>query len=148
MRRLFALMVLSTVAAVGIGSTQAAATNSPAPASPEKKADPPPKTGLAGRVQFRGPVQALDAKAKTITVSNLVIQVTSDTRIQKSGKPGVFADIQLGEEIRGSYLPAPAPSAKPKAFSVFIGTKAGADPKAKPAPPKTTPKKEEPLPKN
>lgn len=88
---------------------------------------------------FRGKVDAVDKKAKTITVGSRVMNVTAETKFNKDGKTVTLADLVVGEPIRGSFRqsadgkltaitinlgqkpaesekpssPAPAPKAKP-----------------------------------
>ena len=52
---------------------------------------------------FRGKLKALDNTAKTITVGTLNIQITSETKISKMGKPATLADGAEGDEVGGSY---------------------------------------------
>ncbi|MGH7988934.1 MAG: hypothetical protein ACREDS_01890, partial [Limisphaerales bacterium] len=48
-------------------------------------------------------VSALDANAMTLTVGKLTVQVTSETKITKDGKPATLADGAVGEPIGGYY---------------------------------------------
>lgn len=52
---------------------------------------------------FHGKVAAVDATAMTVTVGKLTINVTSETKIAKEGKPATLADIKVGEVITGHY---------------------------------------------
>lgn len=52
---------------------------------------------------FHGKVTAVDATAMTVTVGSLTINVTSETKISKEGKPATFSDITVGEKISGAY---------------------------------------------
>jgi hypothetical protein len=56
-----------------------------------------------GGVPFHGKLKAADNKAKTISVGDLTIQITSDTKFTKGGKPATLADGVVGEEVSGSY---------------------------------------------
>jgi hypothetical protein len=46
---------------------------------------------------------ALDANAMTLTVGKLTVQVTSETKITKDGKPATLADGVVGEPASGYY---------------------------------------------
>jgi hypothetical protein len=52
---------------------------------------------------FHGKVTAVDATAMTVTVGKMTINVTSETKISKEGKPAAFSDITVGEKISGAY---------------------------------------------
>lgn len=69
----------------------------------EKKEAKPRKPGV---VPFHGKVKAVDRTAKTIMVKNLVIQITSETKIVKAGKRAVLEDAVVGEEVGGAYKKA------------------------------------------
>jgi hypothetical protein len=93
-------------------------TNTPAAQTPAPK-----KHGLP----FHGKVAAADAAAMTFTVGTLTFGVTSSTKLTKDGKPAVFADITVGQNVSGSYKKDDA--GKLIAASVKIGV-----PKKKNAP--------------
>ena len=69
-------------------------TNAPAAQAPAPK-----KHGLP----FHGKVASVDATAMTFTVGTMTIGINSTTKISKDGKPAVFADITVGENVTGSY---------------------------------------------
>ncbi len=54
-------------------------------------------------IPFHGKLEAVDNTAKTITVGKTTINVTSDTKIMKSGKPATLADGTVGDDVAGSY---------------------------------------------
>jgi len=54
-------------------------------------------------VPFRGKLKAIDLIAKTITIGELTIQITSETKISKSGKPAMLSDTAEGDMAAGSY---------------------------------------------
>ena len=47
-------------------------------------------------IPFHGKVTAVDANAMTLTVGSLALQVTSDTKISKDGKPAKLSDVVVG----------------------------------------------------
>lgn len=69
-------------------------TNAPAAQTPAPK-----KHGLP----FHGKVASVDATAMTFTVGTMTIAINSATKITKEGKPAVFSDITVGENVAGSY---------------------------------------------
>src|ERR1700690_96259 len=91
-------LLTTLVALPGLSRAQDAGANPPpaadqtAPAKP-KKHNPP----------FNGKVGAVDVGAKTLTVGTLALQVTSDTRVTKDGKPATLADGVVGEPVSGAY---------------------------------------------
>ena len=82
-----------------------------APAKP-KKHNPP----------FNGKVGAVDVGAKTLTVGTRTLQVTSDTKITKDGKPATLADGVVGEPVSGVYTKTAA--GKLDAMTIHFGARA------------------------
>jgi hypothetical protein len=81
------------VAAAVVGGNFAVRADAPQPAplqQKEDKGDP-----------FNGKVEAVDAKAKTLTVGGAVILVTDATKITKLGKTITLADIKVGNHVIG-----------------------------------------------
>ena len=67
----------------------------------------PASTNSAPRLtkRFTGKFLTLDAQAKTFTVdsaTNDVVQVTSQTKIEKNRKPATFEDLAVGQTVTGS----------------------------------------------
>jgi hypothetical protein len=91
---LLSLLASALVAlpAVGRAQDQTTDTNAPAPAMTPAKKTP-----------FHGKAAAVDTAAMTLTVGTLVINVTSDTKISKNGKPAILSDILVGDLVSGSY---------------------------------------------
>ena len=52
-------------------------------------------------VPFHGKLKAVDNAAKTITFGTHAIQITSETKITKDGKPASLADGVVGENVSG-----------------------------------------------
>ena len=52
---------------------------------------------------FHGKLKAVDESAKTISVQNLTIQITPETRMDKNGVPATLADGVAGEIVSGGY---------------------------------------------
>ena len=89
----FALLSLLAVAVAGTPvalQAQNASTNAPA-----KKHN--------GPLPFHGKLSAIDNTAKTISLGNETIQITSATKISKAGKPAMLEDGAVGDEVAGSY---------------------------------------------
>jgi len=110
-------------------STNAPSTSEPAPTK-KKKHDTLP---------FHGKVEALDTNAMTLTVGQLVIQVTSDTKITKDGKPATLSEGTVGENVGGAYKKDA--SGKLNATTVHFGIKSkkSAGDAAAPSAPPTAP---------
>jgi Cu/Ag efflux protein CusF len=94
----FGLLGALAIAIAAMPVQAQAQTNSMAP---EKKA-----SKRAGLLPFHGKLKAVDSKAKTISVGEMTIQVTSETKIFKAGKPATLADGVVGEDVSGSYKKA------------------------------------------
>jgi len=52
---------------------------------------------------FHGKIKAVDNSAKTVSVGTLTLNVTSETKILKSGKPATFQDLAIDDNVAGSY---------------------------------------------
>ena len=68
-----------------------------------------------------GKVSAVDTTAATVTVGKTTVNITSETKITKDGKPATLADITVGEKIGGAYKKDEA--GKMNAVSIRIGEK-------------------------
>jgi hypothetical protein len=64
---------------------------------------PAVKKPNARPMPFHGKLKAIDNTAKTISVGEMTIQVTSETKISKAGKPATLADGATGDEVAGAY---------------------------------------------
>jgi hypothetical protein len=63
-----------------------------------------PKKKAANRtLPFHGKLKAIDNSAKTISIGNETIQITSETKITKLAKPATLADGAVGDDVAGSY---------------------------------------------
>jgi len=90
----FGLLALLSVAIAGtpvVLRAQNATTNAPAK-KPSNRTLP-----------FRGKLAAIDNTEKTITVGKETLQITSETRISKAGKPATLEDGAVGDEVAGAY---------------------------------------------
>ena len=81
-------------------SSRAEDTGTNAPASSETA---PAKPGKHGTLPFHGTLTAVDAKAMTLTVGKLTLQVTTNTVIFQGGKSATLADGAVGERVGGTY---------------------------------------------
>lgn len=95
----FSLLGLMAMAAAGtplmLHAQEATATTTNATPKPAKQ---PSKRVIP----FRGKLKAVDTSAKTVSVGNQTIQVTSETRITKMGKPATLEDGEVGENVTGA----------------------------------------------
>ena len=76
-------------------------TNAPAL---EKKSVKETQPGKSAKLPFHGKLKAVDKVAKTISVGEMTLQVTSATLITKGDKPATLEDGVVGEDASGSYL--------------------------------------------
>ncbi len=83
-------------------------------------AAPSEKSAKAG--PFHGKLVSIDKTAKTITVGKRTFQITSETKIKKSGKPATLEDGVVGETVSG-YI-KPGADGKLNATTVNFGPKA------------------------
>ncbi|HEX4263101.1 MAG TPA: hypothetical protein VH597_02075 [Verrucomicrobiae bacterium] len=52
---------------------------------------------------FHGKIKTVDNSAKTISVGEMTLQITSASKILKTGKPATFQDAAVGDNVAGSY---------------------------------------------
>jgi hypothetical protein len=89
--------------------------------APEKKAKHSETGAKRSTIPFHGKLKAVDHTAKTISVGETTIQVTSETKITKAGKPATLADGVVGEDVSGAYKKSE--EGKVTALSVRFGPK-------------------------
>lgn len=131
MKKLIALLALCTVATLSMSIAGAAEDKPDKAPAKEKKADAA-KPGKARAIPYKGDVAAVDQQAKTVTVGDRVLQVTSETKIKKMEKPATLADVKVGDFATGQYREV---AGKFEAASVYV--------KEKKAAPDKKPKNEE-----
>lgn len=68
-----------------------------------EKAEPGAKK-KGGGMPLGGKIAKVDKTAKSITVGETTVMITSETRITKAGKPAVFDDAVVGEEVGIFYV--------------------------------------------
>lgn len=73
------------------------ATNAPAATAPAK-----PKPARES-LPFTGKLVSVDTNAMTFTVAKRTFEVTSETRINKDGKPATLSEGVVGETVSGAY---------------------------------------------
>jgi hypothetical protein len=113
-----AIALALTISLLGSASVQAQSTNKPATS---KKADQKDSAHKSAH-PFRGKLAAVDKTAKTITIGKSVYQITSETKIQKNGKPATLDDGVVGEDASG--YAKPMEGGKMYAASLTFGPKA------------------------
>ena len=86
-----------------------------------------PKPRVRDVVYSHGKVTAVDTNAMTLTVGNLVLQVTSDTKITKDGKPAKLSDGVVGERVQVAYKKTE--TGRLTANTILFGAKGEAKPK-------------------
>jgi hypothetical protein len=87
-----------------LGLLAAAVAGAPAALHAQNTTNAPATTKKpAHRVlPFHGKLKAIDNTNKTISIGNETIQITSETKITKAGKPATFEDAVVGEEVAGA----------------------------------------------
>jgi hypothetical protein len=75
-------------------------TNTPAATAPAK-----PKPARES-LPFTGKLVSVDTNAMTFTVAKRTFAVTSETRINKAGKPATLSEGGVGETVSGAYKKA------------------------------------------
>jgi hypothetical protein len=88
----------------------AAEKKTTAPTEKKTKKDSAAKKDAAAKQKsahpFHGKLAEVDKVAKTIKLGQSVYQVTSATKITKSGKPATLEDGEVGEKVSGYAKPA------------------------------------------
>jgi len=72
-------------------------------AAGEKATPKEGKKGKNGGLPARGKLTAVDKAAKTVKVGERTFHVTTETRIQKTGKPATLNDAVVGEDAGVFY---------------------------------------------
>jgi hypothetical protein len=57
----------------------------------------------SGVIPFHGKLKAVDKTAKTISIGESTIQITSDTKLIKTDKPATLEEAVIGEPVGGAY---------------------------------------------
>jgi hypothetical protein len=93
---LFSIALAALIAAPSLTSAADAKAEKKGPAAeaPAKK---------KGVLPLHGKVAAVDVNAGTITIGQMAINITSETKIHKDGKPATIADISVGDKVVGAY---------------------------------------------
>lgn len=86
-------------AAIAVAPMQTLAQETGKKPAAEKKAG-----GKSDRGPFHGKLAALDKQAKTITVGKRTFQITSETKLNKAGKPATLEDGVVGEIASGYFV--------------------------------------------
>jgi hypothetical protein len=88
------------VAVVGAMPIQLRAGDSTPPAAEKKEAKPRKAPAVT---PFNGKLKAVDQMAKTISVGNRTIHITSETKIMRDDKPAVLSDSVVGDKVAGAF---------------------------------------------
>jgi Cu/Ag efflux protein CusF len=107
------LAVLSTALAFTPVQLNAQSTNKAPTAKPAAK--------KSRSIPFSGTVTAIDKSAKTLKVDKRVLQITSETKIQKADKPTMLETGAVGDYVTGSYQKAE--DGRLLAHSIYFGGK-------------------------
>lgn len=118
--KIMGLLGAVLIAASATVSAQDAASSN-APAGSEQKAEPHHKHKKSDVIPFHGKLSAVDDKAMTLKIGERTIEITSETKITKDGKPATLADGVVGEPVRGAYKKGA--EGKLTAISIHFGEK-------------------------
>jgi Cu/Ag efflux protein CusF len=110
---LFAVAIVSLPLAGRAADTNAPAAEQTAPAKVKKPRE---------IMSFHGKLAAIDTNAMTFTVGKRTFAVTSETKINKDGKPATLSEAVIGESVGGAYKKGEGD--KLNATTVHFGTKA------------------------
>jgi hypothetical protein len=92
---LFSLVAAALVAVPASSQAQdKPKTEAPAAAAPAAKKN---------RAPFHGKVTAVDTAAMTLSVGEMTVSITSDTKIIKDNKPATLSEIAVGDVVGGAY---------------------------------------------
>lgn len=112
-KRILKFSLLGLLAIVMTGTpvaVHAQTTNAVAPKPPQHRILP-----------FHGKIKSVDNAAKTISIGEMTLNITSESKILKMGKPATFQDIAVDDNAAGSYHKDP--SGKMDVVSLRIGAK-------------------------
>jgi hypothetical protein len=113
------LSLLGLIAAAVAAPMHLCAQNTNAPWTEKKEAKPKRST----LPPLHGNLKAVDSAAKTLTVGEHTVQITSETKMVKTGQPATLADGVVGEEVTINYRKTDA--GKLEALMVRFGPKEG-----------------------
>lgn len=95
--RVAVLSLLAAVLAAGPAQSFAQDKDKKADKAPAEKKEAPAGEKKKGRPPLNGKIAAVDKQAKTVTIGQTTFQITSETRIEKAGKPATLDDVVIGE---------------------------------------------------
>jgi len=119
------LLGLLTLALAGLPLAGVAKDTTNAPATDKK---PMKESGSQKSVPIHGKLKALDKAAKTITIGEHTLQITSETLISKFDKPATLEEGIVGEDVSATYKKSD--DGKFTAVKVRFGPKAAKTAKA------------------
>ena len=135
MKKTIALFSLITAALIAAPSAIRAEDKAPAPTPTPATETKPAKQKNADATPYHAKVKAVDVAGKTVTVDEkkgeLKLNVTTETKISKDGKPAKLNEIAVGDDAHGSYKKDA--DGKMNAVSLRVGKKIAAEPKKKKA---------------
>jgi len=122
------IFVAAIIALPAVSRAQEATTPN-TPAAPEQKSEAPTKHKKHDHSVFNGKINAVDAKAMTLSVGERTFEITPETKITKNDKPATLADGVVGEMVGGAYKKDAA--GKLIATSIHFGGKSEGEKKHK-----------------
>jgi hypothetical protein len=98
---ILSLLASAIVATPVVSRAQDNSTNAPIPSAPSST--PPVKPKKSTSLVVSGKASEVDTNAMTLTVGRHLFTITSQTRINKDGKPAVLSDITVGDKVGVAY---------------------------------------------
>ncbi len=92
-------LLAGAMAGVPTRALAQATTNKPAAAKKESVKGAKKQSTLP----FHGVAASVDKNGKVVTVGTLKIEITSETKLSKEGKPAILDDVEAGDQVTGSY---------------------------------------------
>ena len=122
------IAVLSLLAAVlAAGPSQSLAQEKKSDKAPAEKKEAPTGEKKKGQPPLRGKIAAVDKVAMTVTIGQTTISITSETKIEKGGKPATLDDVAVGEEAMARIKKTD--DGKTTALGLRLGPKPEGEPK-------------------
>ena len=95
------LILLLSISLAGLPmAVTAKDTNAPAAEKPATKEAKPKKSSI---LPIHGKLKALDKTAKTVSIGEHTLQITSETLISKEGKPATLEEGVIDENVTATY---------------------------------------------
>jgi hypothetical protein len=94
----FSLLSLMTLAVAGLQGRVGAQDHQAPPVEKKEAREKKP-----GTLPFHGKLKAVDSTAGTITVGELTLRITPETKLTRGGNKAALTDGVVGENVSGAY---------------------------------------------